>query len=593
MARIDPVRCLTILLLASLVAGSGCTLQHDRGKPGQPPDRPQPMEPEVQLRVLEALNQAHRPEDLIEIDPEVFPRGVAQKILARRDALPGFRYTELGQLFELNPAIRDRLAAAFGPSRRGRWVLLPYNVQKPDGSMFSTAHAAMLRTGEVLFLPRSDTLETVLWDPADEAAPDFQFPAVQPSERLFCSGHSFLADGRLLAVGGGGNFSSNAIDSGWLFDPVSRVWTRSADSMSDRRWYPTAVTLGDGRVFVASGYNRDTVDVYDPASDDFIPVGGPPANPTGANRSFPETYPGLHLLPDGRIVFSRTGWHGPNDATLNASLFEFSGSSQGEWTDVTWPMNAPDRTEGMSVLLLDGFSPDVRMMVIGGGDPATSGRTSAETLDFSFSPPRWGHPSFLPDSRVHVNAVLMPDGQVLVVGGRDVQSSPSLMFDPSSGGWSQMAQVKYRREYHSVALLLPSGKVMTTGGDDGNTPSQRTTLEIFSPPYLFKGPRPVIVEAPDSIRYGESFKLEPASMDVAKVVLVRPMAVTHHTDSEQRVLELPFSLVPPVRKQLTVEVPGGAHASNLAPPGYYMLFILNRRGALSEAKFVRLDRNPY
>ena len=149
-----------------------------------------------------------------------------------------------------------------------------------------------------------------------------------------------------------------------------------------------------------------------------------------------------------------------------------------------------------------------------------------------------------------------------------------------------MAKVKYRREYHSVALLLPSGKVMTTGGDYGNTAIERTSIEIFSPPYLFRGPQPMISSVPSIIRYGQKFDLKtPQASEIVKVVLVRPMAVTHHTDSEQRVVQLDFTRY---ADTLRMRAPTGKGARNLAPPGYYMLFILKKKGVPSEAKFVRL-----
>lgn len=548
------------------------------------------MDPATERLALEELNAAHRPQDLMDIDPEVFSEPVARRILERRAELGPAGFADLREVRGIDPRILDDLVLVFGPARRGRWDLLPYNVQRPDGSPYSTAHAALLHTGRVLFLPREDTTDTVLWDPANETTPVFEAPAVPAGEWLFCSGHTFLADGTLLTVGGGGNSSSGAIASGWKFDPGTRSWARTRGSMAHERWYPTAVTLWDGRVFVASGLGVAPVEIYDPSTDGFIPVTGPPGNPTGADRLFPETYPGLHLLPTGDLFFSRTGWgHSASEPTVNAALFRFDTNTTGGWMDVTSPMNSPDRTEGMSVLLLDGSPPRARVTVFGGGNPMTTGRNSAETIDFGMTPPTWAHPHFFPDSRFNANAVLLPDGDVLVVGGRDVQNSPALLFDPAAHTFSTMDVVKYRREYHSVALLLPSGKVMTTGGDQGNTPSQRTAIEVFSPPYLFRGPRPVVTAAPASVRYGDSFEVTTsAAADVARVVMVRPMAVTHHTDSSQRLVELTFTHDRYAPDRLEVQAPSGRYVTSIAPPGYYMLFVLNGRGVPSEARFVRL-----
>lgn len=524
-----------------------------------------------------------------EFDPKI-----AARVLNERDRRGAFGYRDLNELTLVegfDHHILEHLLYHFGARFFGKWEVLPYNTQRPDGTLFPTAHAAMLRTGHVLFLPSwepTDTVDTLLWDPTDTASPGFRYPAAQPTDYLFCSSHSFLADGQVLAVGGGGNFISNAIKSGWRFDPVAETWASTAASMDHARWYPTAVTLGDGRVFVASGYNVSKLEMYDPSSDSFSPITGPPADPAAADRNFPETYPGLHLLSGGEIFFSRTGWHGPDDTGLLAAYFRFGGPLTGEWVDIIAPdpMNHPDRTEGMSVLLFDRCAL-TRVLVVGGGLPDSGGRDSAEMINLSTLTPTWPHPMHLPEDRLNVNTVLLPDGNVFVLGGRPVPSSPCRLFDPATHSWSEMARLKYRREYHSVALLLPSGQVMTTGGDYGNDISQKTTIEIFSPPYLFRGARPKITGASDHVLRGGLFKVEsPQAKDIEKVVLVRPMAVTHHTDSEQRVLQLDF-----VRSgdTLKVRAPGGAPPHHVAPPGYYMLFILNDDGVPSDARFIRLD----
>lgn len=554
------------------------------------------IEPEIHRRVLDFLNTAHRIEDLKRLAQVNISAEVRQQILKERDSVGAFGFTSVKQLLAikgLNEELIDKIIQLFGRFFYGQWTLLCYNTQRPDGTLFPTAHAAMLRTGRVLFLPSwepADTVDTILWDPTDEVNPQFEYPVIQPTEFLFCSGHSFLMDGRLLCVGGGGNFISNAINSGWKFDPNSRRWEKTIGSMSHARWYPTAVTLGEtGRVFIASGYGVSAVEAYDEATDSFLPVSGPAANPSAADRNFPETYPGLHLLPGGEIFYSRTGWHGPDDTGLNAAYFRFTdlGTLKGEWVELGTPdpMHHPDRTEGMSVILLDKCK-GTRVFVVGGGLPDSGGRNNAEIINLSTLTPTWPHPLHMPEERFNVNAVLLPDGNVFVLGGRAVQNSPCRIFNPSTHTFSQMADLKYRREYHSIALLLPSGKVMTTGGDYGNTITQKTTIEIFSPPYLFRGPRPQINAVPDLVHHNHTFKLETAqAAEIEKVVLVRPMAVTHHTDSEQRVLEMEFTRN---GNALKVIAPGGPDPHYIAPRGYYMLFILNAKGVPSEAKFIHL-----
>lgn len=248
-----------------------------------------------------------------------------------------------------------------------------------------------------------------------------------------------------------------------------------------------------------------------------------------------------------------------------------------------------------------------RILVIGGGDVTT--QATVGLIDNPPSSAAWLTGSF-PDglARRSVHGVLLPDGKVLVCGGRPAGGSPSnggvcYLYDPSAGvglgAFSEMDEVAYARQYHSVAILLPSGKVMITGGSS-------ETIEVFSPPYLFTAlgtpaSRPVIDSYPDPaggaiILHGSTFEIGTAqAADIDKVVLVRPMAVTHQTDAEQRVLSLTSSLTDPTTLSVTAPdgriypyAGGGGHTHVTAARGYYMLFILNSSGVPSEAKFVRL-----
>ena len=569
-----------VFIITLLIAG--CTTMQPEIKSNGQDFNELFAEVEIEREVLDAINAARRPLDLIEKFD--ISEDSAKEILVSRDRLRLERGLVAVQDLRIDPQLLDRLRLFFRPRFIGKWKLLPYQVQSPNGTMFSTAHAAVLRNGKVIFLPRSDTTETVLWNPTDEVTPQFTHPAIQPTEWLFCSGHTFLGDGRLLAVGGGGNSSSGNIDSGWLFNPTDSKWEKSADTMEQKRWYPTALTLGDGRVFVASGYGRSKTEIYNPSTDTFTTLTGPAGNPSGADRNFPETYPGLHLMPRGELFYSRTGWHGPNEPSGPTAMFKFTGPTQGEWTNIASPMNAPDRTEGMSVILLDGYK--AKVMTVGGGAPDASGRNSAETIDWTVTPPAYsGHPVFMPDSRLNVNAVLLPDGQTLVVGGRDVNHTPALLYNTETNSFRNVARINYRREYHSVAALLPNGKVFTTGGDYGNTAAQRTSIEIYEPPYLHqKTRRPKITRAPKVVAYGQTFNVvTPEAAYIDDVVFMRPMAVTHHTDTEQRRVALSFSRD---GRSLKVSAPPG-NRRNIAPPGFYMIFLL-REGVPSEAKFVRL-----
>ena len=141
------------------------------------------------------------------------------------------------------------------------------------------------------------------------------------------------------------------------------------------------------------------------------------------------------------------------------------------------------------------------------------------------------------------------------------------------------------REYHGTALLLPDGRVLESGmgADFGNVPDQKSA-EFYSPPYLFQGPRPTITQAPGAIQYGASFFVAtPDAANISSAVLIRTGAVTHFFDQNERFIPLNLQQA---GGGLTVTAPSSANA---APPGYYMLFIVNSNGVPSIAPFVRLS----
>lgn len=598
------------------------------------------IDPRAHRRLLRFLNGARSPEDLmvaphdrkfvdeeeahtdhIEHHPtekQILERKEAKRILDARDQRhPAHGFGHVRDVIELNPRIAvllPGLLASFGDATYGRWDLLyPLN---PGGTPFAIEHAALLRTYKVAFL--ADGTDTAIWDPSSETTPvmsRLSGATTGLTSNLVCCGHSFLSDGQLLAIGGGG-LGPGALTSvqGWKFDPVTEKWNKTAGDMSIQRWYPTALTLGDesgptgksGRVLIASGvFNATTppvIDIYSEATDSFSPV-----MVTGAGKNFSQTYPGLHLLPGGEVFYVPTGFGNCSTGSVSSlsdpsAYFTFSGALQGSWTDVGAGMN---RTKGMSALLLQPTYPFVRVIVVGGGAAGTS--PTAQIANLSTLSPSWGSPISIPDgrSRVNVNAVLLPDGNVLVLGG--LQSSPQTCYryNPSTpvSAWAEMDELNAPRHYHSCALLLPSGKVMAAGGAaaGGCTVSVENTIEVFNPPYLFNSDgtlasRPSIVSidgvAPTTtvaptVHHGSTFAIDtPQAADIAKVVLVRPMAITHNTDSEQRVIQCSFAKTG--ANTLSAVAPDGIHPHALAPRGYYMLFILNTQGVPSEGKFIHL-----
>jgi hypothetical protein len=540
----------------------------------------------------------------------------ARILKARREANLLHGFVAIKDLIVIDRHILDMLLSALGPATYGRWDYL-YDMEA-GGVELSIEHAALLRTGEVVFI-ESGT-DTILWNPTDEVTP--QFTTIPGSVTgltadLFCSGHVFLSDGKLLVVGGGGGGPGAATSNqGWRFDPVLRTWTRTGN-MTTQRWYPTALMLGDeqgptgacARVLVAGGSGgTGGMEVYSEATNAFLPV-----TVNGAiTKHFNQTYPGLHLLPGGEIFYAPTGFANCSTGSPGgyadgpAAWFTFDapmGAASGHWMEVAGA--TIDRAKGMSVLFLQPSYPFVRVTVIGGGPAGTN--STVQTVNLSTLSPTWGPTSTIPDgrARVNVSAVLLPDSTIFVCGGLQAAPYPSWTYNPNAvvNAWREMDEMNRPRHYHACALLLPSGKVMMAGGASpgGCSLSVENSIEVFSPPYLFNADgtaaaRPVISqvngETPTStyapqFHHGHTFTVEtPQAASIAKVVLIRPMAVTHQTDSEQRIVHMTFYQSGPT--ELTATAPDGGHPHAIAPRGHYMLFILNGDGVPSEAKFIHL-----
>ena len=470
------------------------------------------------------------------------------------------------------------------PPAVGRWERLP------DLDIF-TVHAAVLETGRVLLWSGTaevgDPTVSRVWDPLTDSR-----TAQAYGEDLFCSGHAWLPDGRLLVAGGA---PSGSMDSTHIFTPsgAGGTWAKVND-MNQARWYPTVVTLPDGRVLAASGSGATGIEVFDGTNWTLV---------AGATRNFPELYPSLHQLPSGEIFYSRAGWAMPDMTDTQSAYLRFTGPLSGSWTALGQEQ-FHDRQEGTAVVQIDTtVTPSTtRLFVIGGGvsGPATSRNAqTVETIDLTSigGTTAWESPALSMNfPRTNVNAVLLPDGTMFIVGGQRAgkwaaDPQPVLdaeIFDPSASPatFTITPPMTFPRQYHSIAVLLPDGRVLCAGGVDPANPTERDqrSMEVFSPPYLDAGPRPVITAAPASATYGAVVTVTtPDAADIASVVLIRPNSVTHHTDAGHRLVRLP--IVATTATGVDVRLPANGA---IAPPGPYMMFIVDSGRVPSEASFISI-----
>ena len=474
---------------------------------------------------------------------------------------------------------------------QGQWSTLPYLMR------INPVHVALLSNGKVLVVAGSGNCPpsqagcpsgppygpsnnsgALLWDPNAGAISQFSL-----SWDMFCNGMALLQDGRALIDGGTIKYDpfygqSNVA----VFDPATNLFT-NVQNMAHGRWYPTVLTLGDGRVMAFSGLNETGATN---TAVEFYTVG------SGWSTQYiapwtPDLYPRLHLLPNGKVFYS--------GAQTTSKLFDPSTTT---WnTNIASTNYSGTRTYGTSVLLpltpANNYDPQV--IIMGGHSPATN---TSEIIDLAAPTPAWQSGPNMSEARIEMNAVILPDGRALAVGGsvNDEDTTTASLNadllgpDPNNPGkyiFSSAGANAYPRLYHSVALLLPDATVWLAGGNPSRG-SYVQQMEIYQPPYLFNSTggaaiRPSITSAPSSISYGNAFTVQtPDAASINRVVLVRNGTVTHAFGMDQREVELSFTAQ---SGSLTVTGPPNG---NIAPPGYYMLFLLNSSGVPSVATFVQM-----
>jgi len=375
----------------------------------------------------------------------------------------------------------------------------------------------------------------------------------------------------------------------FVFDPAAEQWVRVA-SMSGGRWYPTLVTLGDGRVLAMSGLGEHGEEPF-PDLEVYEDPAGWTTLPAALSARWP-LYAHLHLLADGRLFYTGVQF-GVNYDDMEPRIIDLAANAI---IDIHGLTARDQRNQGASVLLPP--AQEQRVMVIGGGlygddmhhhHATTDATDNVNIVDLAATHPEYQLAAPLHAPRMHVEAVLLPDRTVLVCGGSQMQESraeatlTAEIYHPSSNVWTLAAKAQIPRLYHSVAILLPDGRVLCAGSNPARE-DEELRLEMYYPAYLFRGPRPLITDAPAAAAHGASVSITtPQAAEIKWVSLVHPVVMTHCCDSAQRLVDMPFSL--DGANRLTATIPAN---TNLAPPGWYMLFLTDTNDIASVARWIRL-----
>jgi len=458
-------------------------------------------------------------------------------------------------------------------------------------------HMTLMPTGKILAWGKtnpgvSDTMGMPrIWDPS--AGPPSGLPEIHVDDMLFCAGHTLMPDGRLM-VSGGHHQDDAGIKTTYFFSANGAP--QKGPDMANGRWYPTVTVLDDGRVLTMAGRNEagtvvTTPEIWENGAWQALPGAGTLDIPYYP-RNFVDPKNGLIFYAGERI---QSRWFNVDGTGV--------GGGRGIWTPGPSHIFGFNRDYGSAVMYDEG-----KILVVGGAgntswgtpDPRTSTPTaSAEVIDLNQASPSWQSTGSMANRRRHMNATVLPDGQVLATGGTqgggfvNISQANAVkaaeVWNPKTGQWTTLASNSVMRIYHSVSLLLPDGSVLHgASGDAMATPTvavpPERNHEIFQPPYLFKGARPTISSAPSSVSYGETFSVAtPNAAQITEVRWIRLGSVTHAFDASQQANTLSF-----VVNGGNVEVTAPA-LPRQAPPGHYLLFVLNRNGVPSAGKIIRVQ----
>ncbi|WP_030923300.1 galactose oxidase early set domain-containing protein [Streptomyces sp. NRRL B-24720] len=381
------------------------------------------------------------------------------------------------------------------------------------------------------------------------------------------------------------------IREAYEFDPVAEKYI-TVDPMHEARWYPTLTTLDDGKVLALSGL--DEIGQIVPGKDEIYDPKTRKWKYTGIVRKFP-TYPAVFLLNDGKLFYSGSNaGYGPADIGRDPGIWDLATN---RFQKIPGLSDADEMETSATIRLPP--AQDEKFMVIGGGGVGESERSSEKSrlVDLKDPDPEFRDGASLDEGTRYPSATLLPDDSVLVTGGSDDYRGrggsnvlQARLYDAKTDRYKRVADPAVGRNYHSGSVLLPDGRVMIFGSDSvyADRPNSRPgvfeqRIEIYTPPYLYRGSRPELTAGPKRLRRGGTGMFTTSrESTITSAKLMRPSAVTHVTDTDQRSVELGLART---AGGISVTVPKNRA---LVPSGWYMLFVTDSKGTPSEGTWVEI-----
>ncbi|MEP7244402.1 MAG: galactose oxidase-like domain-containing protein, partial [Gammaproteobacteria bacterium] len=388
---------------------------------------------------------------------------------------------------------------------------------------------------------------------------------------IFCGSQLVLPSGGQVFLAGGDNWTGTGTTN--TGNQNSNLFTYGANSldrannMNRARWYSSSTALLNGEILIQGGSGGTDRPEVRGLDGTFRLLSG--ADTSALDFMYPRNF----IAPDGRVF----GYDS------NGKMYYLNPAGTGAITNVGQFASAYRASDASAAMFRPG-----RILQFGGNS------NGAIVIDITSGTPVVTPTQSMSSQRRLATGALLPDGRVLVTGGSAVNNqltgvnNSAEIWNPTTGTWTRGPDGQLARLYHSISLLLPDARVLV-GGGGAPGPLNNTNVEVYNPPYLYdangaRAVQPRITAAPSEINIGGTFTadfIDAAS--ISRVTMVKSSSVTHGWNMEQRFVELTFTRNGP---RLNIQAPTRAAD---APPGYWMLFVLNEAGVPSFARIVKIN----